>query len=73
MKACILADRGVVLPQLSADSAYLSSPLAMSALRVSRDGGEVVHPLNSGSQHPEMEQIGTSARYSVRKVTTISE
>ena len=39
--------------------------LAMSALRVSRDGGKVVHPLNSGSQHPELEQTASFARYSV--------
>ena len=46
--------------------------LQLSALRVSRDGCEVVHPLNSRSQYPEMEQIASFARYSVREGTTVS-
>ena len=34
--------------------------LAMFAFRAYRAGCEAIHPLNSGSQYPEMEQIGTS-------------
>ena len=42
--------------------------LAISALRVSRDGCEVVHPLNSRSQYPEMEQIASFARIVFERV-----
>ena len=46
--------------------------LPMSALRAYRDGCEVIHLLNSGSQYPEMEQIGPSARYIMQDGSIIS-